>query len=317
MTRYAIALGSNVGQRLQHLRAAVESLSSLGSIDRVSGLYETAPVGGPAQDPYLNAVVTVDTDLSPELLLDRLQEVENRRGRERVTRWGPRTLDLDLIASSGPVVTDPELTVPHPRTSERRFVLEPLAEVWPEALIADSLTAFEALAQVGDQTVDLLSRRWAGPGPPRTGKYLVGVQFLWFLAIGVAWLLDGSLPGADFSGLRMIGGLLAVVGGLLAFLSVRRLGSALTSIPEPLPDAKLVETGPFAYARHPIYGGVILFMLGTSLVAASLSGALLSVGLGVFFWVKSEYEERQLRIAYPGYSGYRERVTRRFIPFLL
>ena len=316
MTRYAIALGSNVGRRLEHLLAAVESLSSPGRIDRVSGLYETAPVGGPAQDPYLNAVVTVDTDLFPEALLDRLQEIEDGRGRKRATRWGPRTLDLDIVASDGPVVNDSELMVPHPRASERRFVLEPLADVWPEALVAEGLTAFEALAQVGDQAVELLSRRWAGPRPQQPGRYVVGVQLLWFLAIAVAMSLDGSFPGADSSGWRIVGGLLAVVGGLLAFLSARELGSAMSLVPEPRPDVKLVETGPFAHARHPIYGGVTLFVLGTAVVAASLSGVLLSVGLGVLFWVKSEYEERQLRIAYPGYAAYRERVTRRLIPFL-
>ena len=161
MTRYAIALGSNVGRRLQHLQAAVKSLSSLGRIAGVSSLYETAPVGGPAQGPYLNAVVRVDTDLSPEALLDQLHEIEDRRGREGVTRWGPRTLDLDIVASDGPIVTDPELTVPHPRALERRFVLEPLVEVWPEVLVAAGLTASAALAKVGDQTVRLMARRWA------------------------------------------------------------------------------------------------------------------------------------------------------------
>ena len=316
MTRYAIALGSNVGRRLQHLRAALESLSAPGRIDRVSGLYETASVGGPAQDPYLNAVVTIDTDLSPQALLDRLQEIENRRGRERVAKWGPRTLDLDIVASDGPVVTHPELTVPHARASERRFVLEPLAEVWPHVLVADALTAFEALAQVGDQTVSLVARRWARPGPPRARKYWVGAQFVWFLAIALGVVSDGSPPGVDFSGSRMIGALLLGLGGVLAFLSVRKMGSSWSAFPEPLPDAKLVETGPYALARHPIYGGVVLVLLGTALVVDSVLGVLLSVGLGVFFWMKASYEERQLRIAYPGYSAYRERVTRRLIPFL-
>ena len=314
MTRYAIALGSNVGRRLQHLKAAVESISSLGRIDGVSGLYETEPIGGPAQAPYLNAVVGVETELIPEALLDRLRQIENRRGRERMIRWGPRTLDLDIIGSDGPAVTDPELVIPHPRASERRFVLEPLSDLWPDVLVNGGLTASEALAQVGDQDVDLLARNWAGSSPQRTGRYLVGAQFIWFLAIAVVMVLDGSLP--DFDGLRLVGGLVAAAGGLLLLLSVRKLGPAVSPLPEPLPDAELVETGPYAHARHPIYGGVVLVLSGASLGLGSGLAALLTAGLAVFFWFKSEYEERQLRIAYSGYSAYRERVTRRFIPFL-
>ncbi len=317
MTRYAIALGSNVGERLEHLRAAVVSLSSLGRIYRISGLFETAPVGGPPQNPFLNAVITLDSDLQPQVLLERLQDVEKDRGRERVTRWGPRTLDLDIVSSDGAVMTDPELTVPHPRASERRFVLEPLVEVWPQALVANELAASDALEQVADQTVDLLARRWADPSAPRAGKYWVGVQFAWFVAIALALASGGSLPGDDLGAPRVIGGLLMVVGGLLALLSVRKLGTSLTVVPEPLPHAELVENGPFALARHPIYGGVFLFVLGTALVVDSLLGVLLSLGLGVFFWMKSEYEERQLRITYPGYLAYRQRVIRRFIPFIV
>ena len=317
MTRYAIALGSNVGERLEHLRAAAGSLSSLGRTHRISSLFETAPVGGPPQDPFLNAVITLDSDLQPRLLLERLQKVENDRGRERLTKWGPRTLDLDLVASDGVVITDPELTVPHPRASERRFVLEPLAEVWPQALVANELAASDALEQVVDQSVDLLARRWADPRARRAGKYWVGAQFVWFVAIAFALAFDGSLAGDGLDAPRVAGGLLVVVGGLLTLLSLRKLGSSLRVLPEPRAHAGLVESGPFALVRHPIYGGVLLFILGTALLVHSLLGVLLSLVFGVFFWMKSEYEERQLRIKYPGYLAYRQRVTRRFIPFVV
>lgn len=110
--------------------------------------------------------------------------------------------------------------------------------------------------------------------------------------------------------------LLAVVGGGLAFVASRRLGPALTAAPEPVPDAELVETGPYAWARHPIYGGVILFSLGTALILDSLAGVGLALGLVPFFYLKSAYEERRLRMAYAGYIGYQRRVSRRLIPFV-
>jgi 2-amino-4-hydroxy-6-hydroxymethyldihydropteridine diphosphokinase len=317
MTRYAVALGSNLGQRVEHLRAAVRSLSLDGRIDGVSGLYETAPVGGPEQDPYLNAVLTLESDLEPGALLVRLQEIEDQEGRERLVRWGPRPLDLDIVSSDGPFVNGPDLTVPHRRAAQRRFVLEPLSDIWPEALVARGKSAAEGLETVADQTVDLLARSWADPDAAPAGRYWVGFQLAWFLAIGLALALGGSLPDGDLGSFRMVGGGIAVAGGLLAVLSVRRLGPSLTVVPEPLPDATLVVTGPFARARHPIYGGVTLFVLGISMVVASASGVLLCLGLGVFFWFKTVYEERQLRIAYPGYSAYRRRVTRRLIPFLI
>ena len=100
--RAAVALGSNLGDRISTLRMAVEQMSRLGRVDAVSSLYETAPVGGPEQDPYLNAAVVVDTDLSPGELLAALQTIENEAGRVRRERWGPRTLDLDIVTMSTP-----------------------------------------------------------------------------------------------------------------------------------------------------------------------------------------------------------------------
>ncbi len=157
MTRFAIALGSNVGARLDHLRRAVAELERLGSVDAVSGVYETEPVGGPAQDPYLNAVAVLDTTSEPHDLLKALLRIEAAHARVREVRWGPRTLDLDIVASDGEPVRDPDLEIPHPRAAERRFVLEPLCEIWPEAIVAEGLTATTARTLVSDQDVTRLA----------------------------------------------------------------------------------------------------------------------------------------------------------------
>jgi 2-amino-4-hydroxy-6-hydroxymethyldihydropteridine diphosphokinase len=124
-----LALGSNEGDRRGHLRRAVASLPG---VRRVSGVYETAPVGGPEQGPYLNCVVEIDTDLGPRDLLVFCQQVEQDAGRVRTVRWGPRTLDVDILLFDDLTVDQPDLVVPHPRMAERRFVLEPLADLAPE-----------------------------------------------------------------------------------------------------------------------------------------------------------------------------------------
>lgn len=160
MTRYAIALGSNQGGRVDHLRQAVAELEGLGTIEAISGLYETEPVGGPAQDPFLNAVVLLDTDLAPAKLLATLQQIETANDRVRTVRWGPRTLDLDIVAVDDQVIDTPDLQVPHPRAAERLFVLQPLCDVWPEAMVGDGLTAAEALSAVSGQVVDLVAADW-------------------------------------------------------------------------------------------------------------------------------------------------------------
>jgi len=160
MTRFAIALGSNEGNRLDHLRRAVAGLEDFGSVEAVSGVYETDPVGGPAQDPYLNAVAVLDTMSEPHDLLVSLHQIETDHGREREVRWGPRTLDLDIVTSDGSPIRTPDLEIPHPRAAERLFVLEPLCDVWPEAVVGAGLTAAEARALVSDQGVALLYARW-------------------------------------------------------------------------------------------------------------------------------------------------------------
>jgi dihydroneopterin aldolase/2-amino-4-hydroxy-6-hydroxymethyldihydropteridine diphosphokinase len=128
--RALVALGSNLGDRAGYLRAAVDAL---GGVVAQSQVWETAPVGGPdGQGPFLNMVVAVDTLLDPFALLRRCRRIEEANGRQRVVHWGPRTLDVDLLFYDDVTIDSPELVLPHPRWSERRFVLAPLAEVAPE-----------------------------------------------------------------------------------------------------------------------------------------------------------------------------------------
>lgn len=132
MTRRAyLALGSNLGDRLAHLQGAVDGLAAADGVrvQALSPVYETAPVGGPSQDDYLNAVVAVDSDRSPRQLLELAQALERAAGRVRRERWGPRTLDVDVLLVEGSEVHDPDLEVPHPRLTERGFVLAPLADL--------------------------------------------------------------------------------------------------------------------------------------------------------------------------------------------
>jgi dihydroneopterin aldolase / 2-amino-4-hydroxy-6-hydroxymethyldihydropteridine diphosphokinase len=130
-----VALGSNLGDREENLRFAVEHLPGLRTL---SGLYETDPVGGPDdQGPYLNMVAEVETRLDPFALLSACRRIEAGAGRERKVRWGPRTLDLDVLLYDDVRIDSAELTVPHPRMWERRFVLAPLAEIAPHRVPTD------------------------------------------------------------------------------------------------------------------------------------------------------------------------------------
>lgn len=128
--RAFLGLGSNLGDRHARLLRAVEGLPDLVA---VSSLYETEPVGGPpGQGPYLNLVVELDTELGPRDLLEVARRLETEAGRQRGQRWGPRTLDVDVLLVGDEVVADEDLVVPHPRMWERRFVVAPLAELAPD-----------------------------------------------------------------------------------------------------------------------------------------------------------------------------------------
>jgi 2-amino-4-hydroxy-6-hydroxymethyldihydropteridine diphosphokinase len=136
VTRAYLALGSNLGDRLTYLQGAVDELARRVRVVAVSRVYETAPVGGPEQDDYLNAVVAIDTDLDPWALLAVAQECERSADRVRIEHWGPRTLDVDVLLFGDVVLEDPDLTIPHPRMWERAFVLAPLRDVAPELVAA-------------------------------------------------------------------------------------------------------------------------------------------------------------------------------------
>ena len=132
--RAFVGLGSNLGDRQAHLRQALRGLPGVVAVSR---LYETEPVGGPAgQGLYLNVVVELDTELGPRDLLAVARRLEEAAGRERAVRDGPRTLDVDVLLVGDQVVDQEDLVVPHPRMFERRFVVEPLAELAPELLPA-------------------------------------------------------------------------------------------------------------------------------------------------------------------------------------
>lgn len=131
--RAFVSLGSNLGDRRSYLRAALERLPD---VVAVSNLYETDPVGGPpGQGAYLNCVVELRTTLTPRELLAVAQASEAAAARVRVERWGPRTLDVDILLVGDEKVDDPDLTVPHPRMWERGFVLVPLADLAPELVV--------------------------------------------------------------------------------------------------------------------------------------------------------------------------------------
>ncbi len=143
MRRAHLGVGSNLGERLAYLQLAVDELAKADGVTvvGVSPVYETAPVGGPEQPDYLNAVVAVDTTLTARELLRVAQGIEAEAERVRTVRWGPRTLDVDLLLVGDERIDDPDLVVPHPRMTERAFVMVPLADLdpaWTTQIPADS-----------------------------------------------------------------------------------------------------------------------------------------------------------------------------------
>lgn len=146
MTRAFVAMGSNLGDRRAHLRQALESLHG---VVGVSSTYETDPMGGPGgQGPYLNCVVEIDTDLTPQRLLGLCHRIESAAGRVRGERWGPRTLDVDIIWIDGVNQADESLTVPHPRWKQRRFVLAPMRELAPDLVSQDDVDSADGHVRV-------------------------------------------------------------------------------------------------------------------------------------------------------------------------
>lgn len=166
-----LGLGSNLGDRPAHLsRARALLAGSPGiAVSARSSLYVTAPVGGPEQGDFLNQVVEVRTTLSPRALLLVVQDIETELGRERTVRWGPRSIDVDILWYHGFSSAAADLEVPHPRLEERRFVLEPLAELAPDLVLPSGRTVAEALTYVQDQAVIRLSSQ-AEKATPRKSR---------------------------------------------------------------------------------------------------------------------------------------------------
>lgn len=159
MTAVVLALGSNLGDRLANLQGGVDALCAQPGLDdvTVSPVYETAPVGGPGQPDYLNAVLVAATSLPARAILRRGQAAEDALGRVRGERWGPRTLDVDVIVYGDQASGDPELTLPHPRAHERAFVLAPWHDVQPGAVLPGRGRVADLLAAVGTGGVRLRS----------------------------------------------------------------------------------------------------------------------------------------------------------------
>lgn len=138
--RAFLGLGSNLGDRVRYLRDAVDTLRGVGLV-AVSPVYETDPVGGPDQGRYLNLVVELRTDRSARELLGVCRRLETAAGRVRDERWGPRTLDVDVLWVDGVALDEPDLTVPHPRMWDRRFVVAPLHDLAPDVAGAAAVEA--------------------------------------------------------------------------------------------------------------------------------------------------------------------------------
>jgi 2-amino-4-hydroxy-6-hydroxymethyldihydropteridine diphosphokinase len=171
VNRVHIGIGSNLGDRVDHLSAGLDGIARLGTVVRGSSIYETAPVGDVEQDSFLNAVVALDTGLGPREVLEALLGIEATRGRTRDVRWGPRTLDLDLLTFGDDVIDEPGLTVPHPEIRNRRFVLVPLVQVDPQVSDTNGPYA-HALEAVAGQEI----RRVSGPLHPDGTRWLVGLE---------------------------------------------------------------------------------------------------------------------------------------------
>lgn len=129
-----IGLGSNLGNRETNLMDSIERLNKASKvrITKSSSFYETIPVGGPPQPNFLNGALKIETSLLPRILLIKLQSIENSLGRNRIVKWGPRTIDMDILLFEDSIIDDHNLKIPHPLMHTRKFVLDPLAEIAPD-----------------------------------------------------------------------------------------------------------------------------------------------------------------------------------------
>lgn len=164
MSHVAFSLGTNIGDRVAHLDFAIDRLRSTEGITEISisQFYETEPVGGPEQGNYLNAVAIGESELSPRELLDLCHDIEAGRDRKREVRWGPRTLDVDLLVVGDVVSDNPELTIPHPRAHVRGFVLMPWATIDPDCVIPGHGRVAELAQAIGSDGVWLSELQSSG-----------------------------------------------------------------------------------------------------------------------------------------------------------
>ncbi len=340
MTRAAVALGSNLGDRRASLHVAADALTALGSVVSVSSLYETAPIGGPEQEPFLNAVIVIDTPLGPRELLDQLHRIEAEAGRVREVRWGPRRLDLDLILYGTEQAEEAGMVVPHPRFSDRRFVLEPLVEAWPDAMTPAGRKVADLLPAVADQEVISVGSWWPDDqqvlevfpeaargaesaqddGRPalsftsRGGWWVVAQGVIGAAVILSVFLFDDTMEAGRW--LAWFGVALLVAGAVQATMGLLHLGVSLTPYPEPLELGNLVHGGVYRYVRHPVYGGLALGMVGLALFQLSWAALFLALVGSTFFWFKAGFEEQRLLAKYPHYRDYRSQTRARMLPLI-
>jgi 2-amino-4-hydroxy-6-hydroxymethyldihydropteridine diphosphokinase len=338
MTRAAIALGSNLGDRRASLRFAADALTALGSVVSVSSLYETAPIGGPEQMAFFNAVIVIDTRLGPRELLDQLHRIEAEAGRVREVRWGPRRLDLDLILYGTEQAEDGGMVVPHPRYADRRFVLEPLVEAWPDAMTPAGRKVADLLPAVADQEVISAGSWWpddeqvpeilppgaepvkdGGDRAPtftsRGGWWVVAQAVIGAAVILSVLLLDNTMEVGRW--LVWSGVVLLTAGAVQATMGLLHLGVSLTPYPEPLALGNLVHGGVYRHVRHPVYGGLALGMVGLALYRLSWAALFLALGGSIFFWFKAGFEEQRLLAKYPHYGDYRSQTRARMLPWIM
>jgi 2-amino-4-hydroxy-6-hydroxymethyldihydropteridine diphosphokinase len=161
LTEVALGLGGNIGDSRTLMAKALRELASTPGVTlmAVSALYETPPWGKTDQPPFLNAAALIETTLSPRALLDAILDVERKLGRQRTERWGPRTVDIDILLVGDDAIDEPGLKIPHPHLHERAFALRPLVEVMPNAAFGGR-RAEEWLAETDRSGM----KRMAGPG---------------------------------------------------------------------------------------------------------------------------------------------------------
>ncbi len=151
MQRVFIAIGSNLGDKISNCRRAIDEIAGFCEIVKVSSLYETEPVGNEDQPNFINSVAEIRTDLSPHELLAYLNRIEEKLGRVRSEKWGPRTIDLDIIFYGDQIIKDDNLIIPHPRAHLRRFVLESICEIAPEFIHSEiKISVLELLKSLPD-----------------------------------------------------------------------------------------------------------------------------------------------------------------------